>query len=106
MNSFDGLLMASGGMDSTVMAHWLKAQGKNILPLFIDYGHHCKETELETLKKVLPEDYAKNIRQINIADIYSDSSSKILIEPNLWTDNIVADDLYLPFRNLLFFSIA
>ena len=106
MNSFDGLLMASGGMDSTVMAHWLKAQGKNILPLFIDYGHHCRETELETLKKVLPEDYAKNIRQINISDIYSNSSSKILNEPNLWTDNIDADDLYLPFRNLLFFSIA
>jgi 7-cyano-7-deazaguanine synthase len=30
----------------------------------------------------------------------------MIIEANLWTDFIVADDLYLPYRNLLFLSIA
>ena len=30
----------------------------------------------------------------------------MIVEANLWTDNVVADDLYLPYRNLLFLSIA
>lgn len=106
MGKYDGLLMASGGMDSTVMAHWLKRQGKNILPFFIDYGQHCMETELKTLKKLLPDDYVENIRIIDIKDIYYDSTSKTIIEPDLWNEHVEADDLYLPFRNLLFFSIA
>ncbi|MEK6455820.1 7-cyano-7-deazaguanine synthase [Caldifermentibacillus hisashii] len=106
MSQYHGLLMASGGMDSTVMAYWLKSQGKNILPLFFDYGQHCMENELETLKSVLPKEYKENLRIINIKDIYSGTNSASVVEPDLWKDDIVADDLYLPFRNMLFFSIA
>jgi 7-cyano-7-deazaguanine synthase len=104
--SFDSLLMASGGMDSTVMAYWLWSKGKNVLPLFIDYGQHFKETELKSLRELLPKEFVNNIKVVNISDIYLGSTSRMIKEANLWEDDVVADDLYLPYRNLLFLSIA
>ena len=64
MSQFDGVLLASGGMDSTVLAYDLKNQNKNIILLFLDYGQHCRDKEYETLKKVIPECYVENIRVI------------------------------------------
>ncbi len=106
MANYDGILLASGGMDSTVLAHDLARKGEKIILLFLDYGQHCVEKELETLKKVLPEMYKDNIRIIKIGDVDKDSNSRMVVEANLWIDNVVADDLYLPYRNLLFLSIA
>lgn len=106
MKEYDGVLLASGGMDSTVLAYDLAQKGENIILLFLDYGQHCANKELETLKKVLPEPYEENIRIIKLVDIYKESHSRMIIKANLWTDNVVADDLYLPYRNLLFLSIA
>lgn len=106
MADYDGILLASGGMDSTVLAHDLASNGEKIILLFLDYGQHCVEKELETLKTVLPEMYKDNVRIIKIGDVYKESSSRMIIEANLWVDNVVADDLYLPYRNLLFLSIA
>jgi 7-cyano-7-deazaguanine synthase len=106
MIHYDGVLLASGGMDSTVMAYDLASKRQNIILLFLDYGQHCAKKELDTLKKVLPECYADNIRIIKIGDIYKESTSRMIVEANLWTDSVVADDLYLPYRNLLFLSIA
>ena len=106
MSAYDGVLLASGGMDSTVLAYDLANRKQNIILLFLDYGQHCKETEYETLKKVVPEVYRNNIRVIKIGDIYKESKSRMIVEANLWTDTVVADDLYLPYRNLLFLSIA
>jgi 7-cyano-7-deazaguanine synthase len=103
---YDGVLLASGGMDSTVLAYDLAQKKLNLIILFLDYGQHCVKKEYETLKGVLPEIYKKNIRIVKISDIYSESKSRMIIEANLWVDNIVADDLYLPYRNLLFLSIA
>ena len=106
MTAYDGVLLASGGMDSTVLAYDLANQGKNIIILFLDYGQHCKDTEYNTLKKVVPVIYKNNIRIIKIGDIYKESKSRMIVEANLWKDTVVADDLYLPYRNLLFLSIA
>ena len=106
MEKYDGVLLASGGMDSTTLAYDLAQKGENIILLFLDYGQHCVEKELETLKKVLPERYKNNVRVIRIGDIYKESHSRMIIEANLWTDNVVSNDLYLPYRNLLFLSIA
>lgn len=106
MIKYDGLLLASGGMDSTVLAYNLANKGKKILLLFLNYGQHCMVQEYETLKKVAPSKYNKNIKVINIADIYNESSSRMIREPNLWVDDVKADDLFLPYRNLLFLSIA
>ena len=106
MNAYDGVLLASGGMDSTVLAYDLASKKKKIVILFLDYGQHCRETEYRTLKEVIPEIYKDNIRVIKIGDVYKESKSRMIVEANLWTDDVVADDLYLPYRNLLFLSIA
>ncbi len=103
---FDGLLLASGGLDSTVLAYDLEKKGQNILLLFLNYGQHCIEQEYDTLKRVAPAKFKENIKVINISDIYQDSNSRMIKEANLWVDDVVADDLYLPYRNLLFLSIA
>ena len=106
MTNYDGVLLASGGMDSTVLAYDLANQGQNIVLLFLDYGQHCAKTELETLKRIVPPQFENNTRIIKIGDIYKESNSRMSVEANLWVDNVVADDLYLPYRNLLFLSIA
>ncbi|GIN62732.1 7-cyano-7-deazaguanine synthase [Robertmurraya siralis] len=93
-------------MDSTVLAYWLKNQNKKVLPIFLDYGQHFKDTELNSLKQLLPEEFKKDIRVIDISDIYKLSNSRMIKEPDLWKDDVSADDLYLPYRNLLFLSIA
>ena len=102
----DGVLLASGGMDSTVLAYDLCRQGKTIVPLFIDYGQHCGRKELSTLKKVIPDSFKDCIKVIKIGDVYSESNSRMIKEANLWVDSVVADDLFLPYRNLLFLAIA
>lgn len=103
---YDGLLLASGGMDSTVLAYDLAKQNKNILILFIDYGQHCKEKEFSTLKKMMPKHFLQNIQFVNISDIYKFSNSRMIKKADLWKENVRAEDLYLPYRNLLFLSIA
>ena len=105
-NKFDALLLASGGMDSTVLAYKLANEHKNIVILFIDYGQHCKETEYKALLEVVPFIFKDNIRIIKVGDVYRESKSRMIIEANLWKDTVVADDLYLPYRNILFISLA
>lgn len=106
MVNYDGLLLASGGMDSTVLAYMLEHEEKNLIILFIDYGQHCKEKEYSTLLEVIPKKYRDNIKVIKIGDVYRESHSRMIVEANLWKDNVVAEDLYLPYRNILFIALA
>lgn len=106
MSKFDGVLLASGGMDSTVLFYKLLSEHKIVIPLFLDYGQHCNHKEFETLKKVIPEEYVDNIKVIKIGDVYRESKSLMIKEANLWKDTVVAQDLYLPYRNLLFLTLA
>lgn len=104
--SKNGILLASGGLDSTTLAYWLIENGIDFIPLFIDYGQHCADTELKTLKEVLPHSKKNELEVINISSIYKNSKSKFIREANLWEENIVADDLYLPYRNILLLTIG
>ena len=45
MAIYDGILLASGGMDSTVLAYDLAQKGEKVILLFLDYGQHCAEKE-------------------------------------------------------------
>lgn len=103
---FHGVLLASGGLDSTVLAYKLTKEGHNILPLFIDYGQHCIDTEYEKLTKLIPNSMKHHIHSINLSDIFKYSSSRLIHSANLWEDKVTADDMYLPYRNLLFLSSA
>lgn len=100
------ILLASGGLDSTTMAYWLLDKGIDFIPLFIKYGQHCVDTELETLKSVLPKTHINKIEIIDISSVYKYSSSKFINEVNLWEDAITADDLYIPYRNILILTLA
>lgn len=102
----DGILLCSGGLDSTTMAFWLKDQGIRFVPLFINYGQHCATTEYETLKEVLPKDYVKQVEYIDVSSIYSKSNSRFIKAADLWEDDISADDLYIPYRNVLLLTIG
>ena len=88
MNVFDGILLASGGLDSTVLAYELERRKKNIILLFIKYGQHCHEIELSSLKKLAPKRFLDNIVVINIGDIYKESNSRMIKEADLWNDKI------------------
>ncbi|MBN2876775.1 MAG: 7-cyano-7-deazaguanine synthase [Bacilli bacterium] len=103
---YDGILLASGGMDSTVLAYKLLHEKKKIIPLFINYGQHCAENELQHLRNLLPKSYVDNLKIINISDIYKLSPSRMIVEANLWEEEVSAADLILPYRNLMFLVVA
>src|SRR5688572_24068173 len=103
--AINSVLLASGGMDSTTLAYWLQSRQIGFVPVFINYGQHCADTELKTLLQVLPEGYAAQAEVLNVSDVYRGCKSRLIDEPNLWRDEIQAEDLYLPYRNLLLLSI-
>ncbi|HEY4197445.1 MAG TPA: 7-cyano-7-deazaguanine synthase [Mucilaginibacter sp.] len=106
MDNKDGVLLASGGLDSTTMAFWLIDQKIDFIPLFINYGQHCAKTELDTLKEVLPKTHVDKLEIIDIQSIYKKSTSRFIKAANLWEDEIIADDLYIPYRNVLLLTIG
>jgi len=100
------VVMTSGGMDSTVLIWDLVAQGQQPTPLFVNYGQHCHEHELSTLKEVLPPHLKGSLEVVNISDVYRSAKSAMVLERDLWQDDVKADDLYLPYRTLLLLSTA
>jgi 7-cyano-7-deazaguanine synthase len=100
------VLLASGGLDSTTLAFWLRSQGIGFVPLFVNYGQHCAKTELARLTELLPAEEFGRARVVDIADVYKGSESRLISEANLWEQDVTADDLYLPYRNLLLMSVG
>lgn len=105
-NHINSVLLASGGLDSTTLAYWLYNKKIAFVPLFVDYGQHCAKTEYEKLKTVLLPSLVPIIQRVNISDVYKGTKSRLIDEPNLWTDNVEAKDLYLPYRNLLLLTVG
>lgn len=99
------LVMVSGGLDSTTICYLLARQGTEIQPIFFDYGQHCAETEWARVNEVLP-DAALSPDRINISDIFKGSPSRMIAEADLWRDHVSDDDLYIPYRTMLFFAVA
>lgn len=102
----DSVLLASGGLDSTTLAYWLMEKGVFFYPVFINYGQHCAENELDTLMNVLPAEYKDKVEILNISNIYKESNSRLIKEANLWEDQVSHEDFYLPYRNLLFLTVG
>ncbi|WP_215762508.1 7-cyano-7-deazaguanine synthase [Acetobacter sp. P1H12_c] len=99
------MLLASGGLDSTTVAFLLHAKGADVSPLFFDYGQHCVETEWHRVNEVLPTGMQRPER-VNLSDIFRGSKSRLIIEADLWKDDVHDDDLYVPYRTLLFYAAA
>jgi 7-cyano-7-deazaguanine synthase len=55
---------------------------------------------------VLPSRILDRLEIIDVSDIYKNSKSRMIVPANLWEDEIVADDLYLPYRNILILTIG
>jgi queuosine biosynthesis protein QueC len=106
MNKETVLLLASGGMDSTVLAHKLLQEGYRIKVLFFDYAQHFRDREYAQLLKLLPTELSDNIVTIDISSIYNSSESIMIKQADLWNDVVKANDLYLPYRNLVFLTLA
>jgi len=101
-----GVVLASGGLDSTTLCYLFIKNNIEFIPLIINYGQHCFNTELNRLKSVLPSNYVKKIEVIDVSQIYKHSTSKFIKASNLWEEKITADDLYIPYRNVLILTIA
>lgn len=100
------ILLASGGLDSTTLAYWLQDRGIRFEPLFVNYGQHCADTELATLRRLLPNRALRHLSIVDVASVYAGSRSRLIKETDLWRERIEHDDLYLPYRNILLLSIA
>ncbi len=99
------LLLASGGLDSTTVGYQLVAAGVELVPLFFDYGQHCAEVEWSRVNEVLPSSIQPPQR-CNITDIFRGSQSRLIREADLWTEEVSDEDLYIPYRTMLFFAAA
>jgi 7-cyano-7-deazaguanine synthase len=97
--------MASGGLDSTTVAYQLHAEGASVHPVFFDYGQHCVEMEWARINEVLPPSMTRPER-VTFSEVFRGSRSRLIQEANLWQDVVVDDDLYLPYRTLVFFAMA
>jgi 7-cyano-7-deazaguanine synthase len=100
------LLLCSGGLDSTTLAYWLHERDVRLVPIFLDYGQHCVEKEWETLRMVLPTEGVLAPERIDVSGVFRGSRSRLIVEPNLWSERVADEDLYIPYRTLLFFSIG
>ncbi|WAW11245.1 7-cyano-7-deazaguanine synthase [Oxalobacter vibrioformis] len=99
------ILLASGGLDSTTVAYQLASDGVDVIPIFFDYGQHCVETEWDRVNEVLPANMRRPERY-NISDIFKGSQSRLIREADLWNERVEDDDLYIPYRTMLFFAAA
>lgn len=99
------LLLASGGLDSTTVAYQLASTGVEVVPIFFDYGQHCVGVEWSRVNEVLPSDTQRPER-FDISSIFRGSSSRLICEADLWTEEVKDDDLYIPYRTMLFFAAA
>lgn len=98
------LLLCSGGLDSTTVAYWLRERSVQIVPIFFDYGQHCVEKEWASLQRVLPADGPVPPARIDISGIFKGSRSRLICEPDLWSEHVADEDLYVPYRTLLLFA--
>ncbi|EKO3867620.1 7-cyano-7-deazaguanine synthase [Vibrio harveyi] len=99
------IALTSGGLDSTTVVYQLLEDKVDVYPIFFDYGQHCVEIEWARLNEVLPKE-CNPPERLNISSIFNGSKSRLIDEANLWEDDIVDEDLYIPYRTMLFFAAA
>lgn len=106
MELSEGVILVSGGLDSTTLMYLFENENINFIPLFINYGQHCVEKEYNTLQEVIPLKYKNKIEVIDVSSIYKHSKSRFIKAVDLWEEEISADDLYIPYRNVLLLTIG
>src|SRR5947209_8987372 len=93
--------LASGGLDSTLVACLAKEMGHEQLPLFIDYGQRARDRELNACIDSMER---LGLPKPEIADL---SGFGKLIQSGLTDVRLrVYEDAYTPGRNMLFLLAA
>ena len=94
------VVLASGGVDSSVMMYLLKKEGHDLFPLFIDYGQLARDKEWVACQKVC--------RFLGLEPCRIDVSGFGKIIPSGITnrDLDIEKDAFLPSRNLFFLTIG
>ena len=95
------VILVSGGLDSTLVAHLAKEQGVSQHPLFMDYGQRARDRELEACRRAMA---ALGLPPPTVADLsgYGRLIRSGLTDPTLR----VLEDAFTPGRNLLFLLTA
>jgi 7-cyano-7-deazaguanine synthase len=99
------ILLASGGLDSTTVAYQLASAEVDVIPVFFDYGQHCVDIEWNRVNEVLPA-HMRRPERYDVSDIFKGSPSRLIKEADLWSEEVNDDDLYIPYRTMLFFAAA
>lgn len=109
--SSDGpaIVLLSGGLDSTVVAAWMRSRGFGLIALSFDYGQRHR-IELECAAKVAAQVGAIEHRVVSL-DLRSFGGSALTDEIAVPKDRPVerSDEIpvtYVPARNTVFLSIA
>lgn len=95
------VLLASGGLDSTLSAVLAVEQGLEVHPLFVDYGQLAKNRELNACRinykhYGLPEPKVVNVQ--GFGDLYPSGLTN--------RDMDIFEDAFLPGRNMLFLLVG
>ncbi len=103
------IVLLSGGLDSTVVASWMRSRGFELIALSFDYGQRHR-MELECAAKVAQHVGAIEHRVVSL-DLRSFGGSALTDEIAVPKDRAVerADEIpvtYVPARNTVFLSIA
>ncbi len=94
------IVLASGGLDSTVAIYLLKTGGFNPVPLFVDYGQvHRKEVQCLT---ILCEELDLEYKHIDVPGLFRYSNSGLIKGTKIESgaDSVVEN------RNMVLLSIA
>lgn len=93
------VVLASGGIDSTLMMYLFKKEGHEVFPIHINYGHLAEEKEWNALVKVCEYLSLKPFR-MDVTGLGKLSSG--LTDPTV----DIYNDAFLPTRNLTFVTLG
>ncbi len=99
----------SGGMDSTLAAYMMKAEGYDIIGLHFNYEQRTQTKELASFKAICNELDVDNPYIVNL-DFFSDIGASALTDKSIDVPVTGIEEgvpiTYVPFRNGIFISIA
>lgn len=92
-------VLASGGLDSTVLLWWLDSHRVAATAVFVNYGHAAAAEEVRSLRTVAPA--GTTVVELSVDRVYEGLDSPSLRARDLWVEEVTDESLHLPARNLL-----
>lgn len=103
------LCIMSGGMDSTLVAYMMKAQGFYVIALHFNYGQRTVSKELDCFRAICDDLEVKEKYEIDL-DFFKTIGASALTDLAIDVPTTGVEEgvpvTYVPFRNGIFLSIA